>query len=569
MLVKRSPDLSGTFFVECMLFCIFFRSTQWSPRSIETKIQLMRITIVALLTILTFNLSAQSDNIHDENWHHQDLKSEQVAGISSKKTYDILLQKKETRLVIVAVLDSGVDIDHEDLNDKIWVNTNEIPDNGIDDDNNGYVDDIHGWNFLGNAEEDVQYDTLEFTRIYRSLKARFEGKSEGSISADEKKDYERFLKMESEYTKRLEDAHEEYDNFRSFQMFLPLARSTVAAILGKQEYTLEEVEAIIAEDDMARACKEVVVSDLTFDLEAEFQDMEDHFSSMFDFAYNLDYDSRTIIGDDYDNLEEVGYGNNRVKGPKPDHGTHVAGIIGAERNNGIGMDGVSDNIEIMVLRVVPEGDEHDKDIANAIFYAVDNGAKVINMSFGKSYSPHKGRIDQAAAYAAEKGVVLVHAAGNSNRNNDNSPNFPNPVNEVSRELCSTWIEVGASAWSVDKQLIASFSNYGRQSVDVFAPGHEIYSTVPGNKYGVNSGTSMAAPMVSGLAALLFSYFPDLTGKDVKEIIVNSYENFGKVKVYKPGSDKCTRFKKLSRTGGIINCYSAVKMAAEYQASKGL
>jgi subtilisin family serine protease len=527
----------------------------------------MRIATFLIALCFSAQMISQTELVHAQDWHHLDVKTDQIAGMSSKKTYETLLEGKEAKRVVVAVLDSGVDIEHEDLDDRIWVNKKEIPDNGIDDDGNGYVDDINGWNFLGNDEEDIQYDNLEFTRIYKALRAKFDGKTTGTIDSSQKEDYERYLKMDEEYKRRLETAMEEYENVKSFQMFLPLAKSTIAAILGKEDYTLEEVEAIEAEDELTMACKEVVISDLVYDLEAEFAEMDRHYSSMFDYAYNLDYDSRAIIGDDYDNLEETGYGNNHVQGPNPDHGTHVAGIIGAERNNGIGMDGICDSVEIMVLRVVPEGDEHDKDIANAIYYAVDNGARIINMSFGKSYSPHKPRVDQAAAYAAEKGVVLIHAAGNSNRNNDNSPNFPNPVDEVTRELCTTWIEVGASAWSVDKELIASFSNYGKQSVDVFAPGHEIYSTVPGNEYGPNSGTSMAAPMVSGLAAMLLSYYPNLTGKDVKEIIVNSYENYGKIKVVKPGSDKTTKFKKLSRTGGIVNCYSAIKMAAEYSASK--
>lgn len=511
--------------------------------------------------------SGQEGPEHAENWHHLDVRTNQVAGISTDKTYSTLLEGRTPAPVIIAVLDSGVDIAHEDLDDNIWVNEDEIPDNGIDDDNNGYIDDIHGWNFLGNATEDILYDNLEFTRIYKKLKARFRDMSSASISGDEKSDYERYLRMDEEYKSRLEKAHEEYDNYKAFKMFYPLAKSTISAILGKEDYTLDEVEAIETEDELTLACKEIIISDLTYDLEKEFAEMDAHYTSMFDYAYNLNFDSRLIIGDDYDNLEEIGYGNNRVAGPKPNHGTHVAGIIGAERGNAVGIDGIVGEVEIMVLRVVPDGDEHDKDIANAIIYAADNGAKVINMSFGKSYSPNKSRVDEAAKYASDKGVLLIHAAGNSNRNNDNSPNFPNPVDEITREICPTWIEVGASAWSVNEGLIADFSNYGKQSVDVFAPGHEIYSTYPGNEYEVNSGTSMAAPMVSGLAGLLFSYFPELKAKDVRNIIVNSYEYFGKVKVNKPGSGKPTKFKKLSRTGGIVNCYTAVKMAIEYSGKR--
>jgi subtilisin family serine protease len=280
------------------------------------------------------------------------------------------------------------------------------------------------------------------------------------------------------------------------------------------------------------------------------------------FQLNTSFNPRTIVGDNDDDNTSPFYGNNKVQGPGPEHGTHVAGIIGANAGNEIGVKGVCPQAKIMTLRAVPDGDERDKDIANAIRYAVDNGAKVINMSFGKSFSPHKNWIDEAVQYAESKDVLLVHAAGNDAKNLEFNDNFPTPYLQGSHQSVNNWIEVGASSWKKGKELTASFSNYGKNKVDVFAPGEDILSTMPGNKYEEMSGTSMASPVVAGLAALIRSYYPSLTAVQVKDIILKSAVVYNK-KVKIPGTKKKAKLSELCKTGAVVNAYEAILLANQY------
>jgi len=231
------------------------------------------------------------------------------------------------------------------------------------------------------------------------------------------------------------------------------------------------------------------------------------------------------------------------------------------------MKGVADNVRIMMVRAVPDGDEHDKDIANAIRYAVDNGAKVISMSFGKSFSPQKSWVDDAVKYAASKDVLLVHAAGNDAKNIDSTENYPNPVYLDKSGVAGNFITVGASGDSTNGGFTASFSNYGKNSVDVFAPGVNIYSTLPGgDKYGNYSGTSMATPVVAGVAALIREYYPSLTAEQVKYAIDNSVSpQTEKVKL--PGTDEMVNLSDISKTGGELNAYNALKLDSTLKAEK--
>lgn len=524
---------------------------------------LFNTLLFVLISIGTFSQLDSAPSAPD-NWFNLDMKSGSVPGLGTNRAYEYLLSEKKSKPVIVAVIDSGVDVEHEDLQGKIWVNEDEIPNNGIDDDANGYVDDINGWNFLGGPNGDVQYDNLEFTRVYGSLHKRFAGKTKKQIAKTDKKDFSSYQKMKIEYDKRVGEAEAEAEEFYNILMFFEMSKKGLAEETGKTNFTVEDIQKLDANTELLMAMVEFMTYALENDFEAHMEEGIRHYSSLMEYSYNLECNSREIIGDNYDDLTEKYYGNNNVEGPSATHGTHVAGIIAANRNNDLGMKGVADKVQIMALRAVPEGDERDKDVANAIYYAVDNGAKVINMSFGKSYSPGKPTVDKAVAYAEEKGVLMIHAAGNSNRNNDESENFPNPVDEETRELCKTWIEVGASSWEIDEDIVGSFSNYGRKSVDIFAPGVAIHSTTPDSEYSSNDGTSMAAPMVSGVAALLFSYFPELTAKDVKNIILNSYYFIGEKKVATPGSGKLVKFKKICRSGGLANAFNAVKMAEEYK-----
>jgi subtilisin family serine protease len=499
------------------------------------------------------------------NWHLLDKAKDGLPGTSVEKAYSELLQGKKSTTVVVAVIDSGVDIEHEDLKDNLWVNTDEIANNGVDDDKNGYIDDVHGWSFIGGAGGDVKEDNLEFTRVYKDLKKRFEGKT--SVSKADKSDFERYQKMELQYADRLEKSKKEWEEFSQVIGFYELAKSTVSTTLGKDDYTIDEVKAMTADNEFMVAIKEFMVYALENDFAFELGQAREQLEGALLYSYNLDFDPRHLVGDNYNDITEKYYGSPSVKGPASEHGTHVAGIIGAVRGNGIGIDGICENVQIMAVRAVPLGDERDKDVANAIRYAVDNGAHIINMSFGKSYSPGKKEVDKAVKYAETKGVLLVHAAGNDNKNNDVSNNFPNPVAEITRERCNTWIEVGASAAYLGPEVVASFSNYGRKSVNIFAPGQDIYSTMPENTYRYQSGTSMASPVTAGVAALVKSYYPELNGKDLKELLLASYIDYSKSDALIPGSNKTTKFKKLCTTGGMVNAYNALKMAEQWSVGK--
>jgi cell wall-associated protease len=291
----------------------------------------------------------------------------------------------------------------------------------------------------------------------------------------------------------------------------------------------------------------------------------DNYKNGMEYGYNPEFDPRSIVGDNYTNTEERFYGNNDVKGTFPVHGTHVAGVIAANRKNNLGINGIADNVKIMALRAVPNGDERDKDIANAIRYAVDNGAKIINMSFGKDYSPQKDAVDKAVKYAEAKGVLLVHAAGNDDDNNDTKPSFPTRYYKDGKEAAN-WIEVGASGWGADSTLAADFSNYGKKSVNFFAPGVQLYSTTPANGYETMDGTSFASPAVSGVAAILLSYFPNLTPLQVKDILIKSTRKFDSLMVKKSDKTGVVKFSDLSSSGGLVNAYEAVKLAIAWESN---
>jgi cell wall-associated protease len=422
------------------------------------------------------------------NWYNQEGQ-----GMFTEKAYKYL-KKKESKTVIVGVIDSGVDIEHEDLDGKIWVNSGEIAGNGIDDDNNGYIDDIHGWNFLGNAAgEHVNEARLEKTRILAVLAPKYDGIDPNSIEKDA--EYELYLKVKEEVA----SGRAQFEQYMGMLDKLP-------------------------------------------------EDAQNYIKSQMDYNLNVDFDDRSLIGDDPNDFSDINYGNADVEGPDALHGTHVSGIIGAIRGNALGGDGVAENVKIMVLRAVPNGDEFDKDIALAVRYAVDNGAEVINMSFGKAYSPHQKEVYEAFKYADSKGVLLIHAAGNDAKDIDVEPNYPTSMYSFQTEQLDHFVTIGASTKNKGSELVASFSNYGAKGVDVFAPGFEIFNAVPQSEYMNLQGTSMAAPMVAGAAAMLKSYFPKLTMKEIKEIMYETSIKYTKVE----------GFAEKSVTGGVINIYKAAK-----------
>jgi subtilisin family serine protease len=493
-----------------------------------------------LLILSNFSVFAQSTKELIQDWYLKDPTEQSYNGISIKKAYD-LVAKKNSQTIIVAVIDGGTDVNHEDLKDKIWINKKEISKNGIDDDNNGYVDDINGWSFIGGKQGDVSADNIEVTRLYKlgenNLPSQYKWK-------DIEKDYNKQLKVANRSKKYID---------KIYQIF-----ADAETKYNKKDISADELKSIKVKGFLIKQIKKSYVGAMrrgvTFDqLYENIKEGKNQTDVNVNYNLNPNYDPRNIVGDDINNLTEKYYGNNNVIGPEALHGTHVAGIIAASRGNNIGMDGIASNVEVMVIRVVPDGDERDKDVANAIRYAVDNGAKIINMSFGKAYSPNKQVVDDAIIYADSKNVLIIHAAGNESINIDYSPNFPTKFISKDKKAAN-WIEVGASNFSGGA---AFFSNYGLKAVDVFAPGYEIYSTLPNNSYGFENGTSMAAPVVSGIAALIWSYYPMLKASEIKEAILKSAEAENKMVPTPGNSKKQINFNQLSVTGGIVNAAKAI------------
>lgn len=458
-----------------IIFCLIIFSQFAHARTLMIPQRMETQAIAKTYIVKAIDRDVEGD------WFNLDPYIDEVEGVSSNKVYETMQIPKEAQEVIVAVIDSGVDIQHPDLAGKIWVNKGEIPGNGIDDDKNGYIDDIHGWSFLGNADgTNIDQTNLEETRILRKL------------------------------------------------LLIKKVRSLTSS-----------------EQELFDVVKSLVDAGLR--------------SDPADKYYDVNFDPRSIIGDNWENTADRNYGNNDVTGPDSFHGTHVAGIIAADRKNGLGISGIASKVKIMALRAVPDGDEYDKDIANSIYYAVDNGAKIINMSFGKKFSPQRSAIDKAMKYAHKKGVLMVHAAGNSHNNNDVSGisgNFPTRFTLKGKNW-NHWLEVGASTQSQDS-LPAYFSNYGQKTVDLFAPGYQILSTIPGGGYKKASGTSMASPVVAGVAALVLSLHPELKPSELRELFQSKGTKYSGLQVSQPGTGDRVDFSELSISGGVANAFSILE-----------
>ncbi|QFZ54481.1 peptidase S8 [Oceanihabitans sp. IOP_32] len=482
-----------------------------------------------------------------KHWGHLDLIKDTIPGMSVDRAYQEIIKNKKGKKVIVAVIDSGIDIDHEDLNEVIWTNKDEIPNNGIDDDNNGYVDDIHGWNFLGDAYD----EQLEYVRLIASGETSNPRYNEAVALLE--KETQKYLGTKTRY--------------EQIAQAIKNADDILTKHFGKSDYTIDEVKAIKTEDQaLSQAIQMAKNMDINeSSLSEAIEEINEALVSInerLNYHFNKDFSGRTT-GDDINDLSDTGYGNPNVKPVKKaeSHGTHVAGIIAAVRNNGLGANGVANNVEIMAIRAVPNGDEYDKDVALAIRYAVDNGAHIINGSFGKSFSPHANWVRDAIKYASDNDVIFVHAAGNSSEDIDVAPNFPDD-NVDFVEVSNTYIRVGSLTSRYGSKMVSSFSNYGKRNVDVFAPGSAVYSTFPENEYKSISGTSMAAPGVAGVAALIRSYYPKLSAAQVKQVILDSGLAV-KTKVIVGGDTNNVKpFADLSKSSKMVNAYNALIMASK-------
>ncbi len=520
--------------------------------------------------------SIDSFDIQKVNWYNLDPVKDSVQGASIDRTYrEILSELKPAKKVIIAVIDGGIDINHIDLKDKIWVNTDEIPANGIDDDKNGYIDDIYGWNFLGNASgENIRFENYEYVRIVRKYDSIFSHVSSiNELPQSEWENYRNYIASRKKYEAELKKHESEKNYIEFFEKAYYKASATLTSYLGTDTLLPSDLARITSTADSITLAKNFMtyVFDNNITLK-ELNDFKQYNSDYLDKKLNKNINFRAVISDDPADIMDTGYGNNDVKGPSPEHGTFVAGIIAANRNNNEGIDGVAEHVEIMVLRAVPDGDEYDKDIALAIRYAVDNGANIINMSFGKSFSPQKKFVDEAMKHAVNNNVLLIHSAGNDAYNIDKNMQYPTR-RYIDGSEASNYITVGATSNLLNEQFVAGFSNFGQKNVDLFAPGVDIVSLYPGNKYNSASGTSFSGPVVSGIAAMIWSYFPQLNASEIKDIILQSVNRPEKLRVFYPAEKgnqtRKIRFTRLSRTGGIVNAYNAMVLAKKIVSQKQL
>ncbi len=539
------------------------------------KISMKRTFFIAFFGLITSITFAQKDDV-PKGWHMLDKSTTGYYGLSVDKAYDLVKAKKlKSKTVIVAVIDSGVDTTHEDLRSILWKNSKEIPGNGIDDDKNGYVDDIYGWNFLGGRDgRNVEQDSYEAARVYHQFKSKYKGKdiNSSNLSKEDLFEYEMWKRAEKEIAGDSKDSGLELIFLKRAYTSCLKSDSILRKALQKEKFTGKELGDYSPTETELKKAKNSLYNLMSGNDALETTNVE-FLEGFGDYVNGEEKKAEAgntppqnyredIVKDNYYDFNDKFYGNNDVMASNKGamHGTHVSGIIAASRKNGKGMDGVADNVRIMMLRAVPDGDEHDKDIALAIRYAADNGAQVINMSFGKSFSPEKKWVDEAVKYAETKGVLLVHAAGNDSKNIDTLFNYP-CLETIDGKRPGNWITVGASGDPKAGGLTANFSNYGKKEVDVFAPGVKIYSTVPGgNTYQNLQGTSMASPVVAGLAAFILEYYPNLSAAQVKMVIEKSSIKLAE-KVKNPETDEFVLLSDISKSGGLVNAFEAIKLAS--------
>lgn len=550
-----------------------------------------------IILLLLINLSLYSQKtIEDKtilkDWYKKDFNQDKVLGISLNKYHNLNKGKTtKTKKVIVAVLDTQIELNHEDLKPVIWVNKKEIPNNGIDDDKNGYIDDVNGWDFLGTKKGGYMvYENYEYVRIIREQGGKFQNVKRENVKGDDLGNYDEYQRAYKLY----ETKDKFYKNWRKSLVFdmsvYQKVTDTLKHFFPKEDYDLNKLDSLYKKykinDKTYKQRRDSNDQDLgalidyrMVSLEVQQYTLEDikgqkaQLDSVIERNLNIDFEERKAIGDNPNQLE-TGYGNNKIGANIPgiqlinEHSTKVSGIIAACGKNKIGISGFSNDIVIMPLHVSASGDEHDKDVATAIRYAVDNGAKVINMSFGKEFSLHKDWIKEAFNYAQSHNVLLVHAVGNDGVNIDVSPFYPNDYNyDNKEEVSGNFINVGSINSKYGEKIVSFFSNYGKRNVDLFAPGEDIYTTSPENKYDFDSGTSLAAPMVSGTAALIWSYYPNLTVQQVKQIILESGTEID-FDVIEPRSiNKKVKFSELSKTGRVLNVFNAMQLAEKKSKGK--
>ncbi|MBL0685340.1 S8 family peptidase [Aquimarina mytili] len=521
---------------------------------------------------------AKNEKLSDkefEGWQYKDIFEDTVPGISLEKAYREFLKDKKGDSIIVAVIDTEIDIAHEDLKEQIWVNTNEIAENGIDDDHNGYIDDINGWNFIGNVNgENIIHSNYEFIRLIRKFKVLFHNKTVDRITSNQIKDFETYQKALKLLGETKKSKLQQLENVKGFINKYNKAQQILKAHLAVDSITKEQLLALHSTDTIIKKHQKTLISYINRGFtENTLLGYLEQTQESIDKSLDFDYQEREIIGDDPNDINDIHYGNNNVSGnlDKLYHGTLMAGIIAAKRGNKLGNEGILNEVKIMPLCISANGDEFDKDIALAIRYAVDNGAKIINMSSGKQFSMNRQWVNDAIKYAAKKDVLFITSAGNSGLNLDDKEHnyYPNDINTDGSEISDNFMMIGASSYTLNKRLIYYKTNHGKNNVDLFAPGYKVYTTLPNNKYRYSRGTSAATPIVSGIAALIRSHYPDLSASQVKEILMKSgiSYNIDVEIILDDDTKKMVPFSSLSKSGKVVNAYNALLLAEKMSKTK--
>jgi len=488
------------------------------------------------------------------SWHFKDIVLDTIPGTSLEKTYDSILKNKKGKEIIVAVIDMPIDIKHKNLKDNIWINKDEIPNNDIDDDDNGYIDDINGWNFIGNSNGKInRFVNYEVTRILKN-------------SNIEAKDYAPLAYLKNRYEERYTKALEDTSYINMVSNSKTENENIILKYLGNKALNSKNIDSLKKahpNDTILQTAITVTNNFIKYGFTEDYiSDYKIKAEERISKLLSLNYDERKIIGDDSEKIEDKDYGNNNVSQDSKflSHGTPISGLIIAKSINEEDSIEIVDHIKIMPLCISSYGNEHDKDIALAIRYAVNNGAKVINMSIGKEFSLHKNWVFDAFKYAEQHDVLIVSGAGNSKYDlNIYNHYYPNDNINNEREVSDNFIKIGATTYHVNEKLFWKYSNYGNIDVDVFAPGYRIYSTVPTEKkYKLQSGgTSLSCAITSNIAALIRSYYPNLSASQVKHILMDSgVEYTFNVKI----GDTLLPFKTLSKSGKVVNAYNALIMA---------
>ena len=519
-------------------------------------------------------------------WPAKDPVIDGIPGISLQKLYRKNKVSQTAHTIVVAVLDTQIDSNHEDLQGRLWINKKEIPNNGIDDDHNGYIDDVNGWNFIGKKNGScLIWGNSECVRIVRKWESYFKDKNPAQFSDAEKYNFRQY-QTAVDYLGSTRKFYQNWNKSLEFGIaVLPAAKEAIKTVFPNENYTLKDLDSLYSiyktndksfaqrRDDNDRDLGALINYMRSFmevgqKTAADISSQKTRIDSILQKNLNLGYNERDFIQNNQNRLEK-GYGNNTVSASKNNtHNTQVSGIIAANRNKKTGIQGFSNQIKIMPISVLLTGDEHDLDIAMAIYYAVDNGAKVINMSFGKELSLEQDWVTDAIRYAEKKNVLIIHGAGNSKMDVDKNPYFPSDYSySDNTEISSNFINVGATTHTADSTLVYKSSNYGRQNVDLFAPGANIYTLTPGNQYAYDSGTSLAAPMVSGTAALIWLYYPNLSLQEVKQIILDSGVSYDLQVLIPGGQGKKAPFKNLSKSGKVLNVYNAMETAKQFSSRK--